>query len=184
MSCVILLSPDKFHFWGILMKALGLVFNRFSDWGPVSFIMPFTWSTSHLCGGKGFHILAFEALLGLFQQFFLWDPLYPFSFLRILFVFLLKVKTKKMKTFAWKVLNFRVNTQDQIQRLLLPQWCLIYRKHEEDLDHLIWDCDFATSLWNRFVWTFGFVLARNIGCCSMFEEVFLNSPFCVKGKIL
>ena len=53
------------------------------------------------------------------------------------------------------------NTLDRIQRyfslVLFPQWCILCRKHEEDLDHLFWDCQFARYFlsWESFCYFLG-----------------------------
>lgn len=87
-------------------------------------------------------------------------------------------------------LQGKVSTHDCIQRfcsmVLHPQWCVLCRREEEDLYHLLWDCEFVSSMQNRSFMTVGLVLALacNRGCCSMFENVLLNSHFYDKGSIV
>lgn len=46
---------------------------------------------------------------------------------------------------------------------------------EEDLDHIFWQCEYASSDWELFFQTFGFSLAHQNVFRSMIEEFLLNS---------
>lgn len=68
---------------------------------------------------------------------------------------------KKAKFFSWQVLLGRVNLLDWLLRkyLLVGPFCCIHcRKVEEDLDYLLWGCEFVRSIWNCFFQEFGFML--------------------------
>lgn len=68
---------------------------------------------------------------------------------------------KKAKFFSWQVLLGRVNLLDRLLRkyLLVGPFCCIHcRKVEEDLDYLLWGCEFVRSIWNCFFQEFGFML--------------------------
>lgn len=41
-----------------------------------------------------------------------------------------------------------------------PFCCIPCRMSEEDLDYILWSCDFSISVWNAFFELFGLQLAR------------------------
>lgn len=61
---------------------------------------------------------------------------------------------KKVRLFIWQVLLDRVNTLDRqvTKRALLvgPFCCIMCQKTEEDLDHLLWDCQYTRDVWSYF----------------------------------
>lgn len=83
----------------------------------------------------------------------------------------------------WKILTIYFGIVKLSSMVFRPQQCAL-RRRVEDLHHLLWDCEFVTSLWNRFFRSVGLVLAHNRGCCLMFEELLLNPHFHDKGRVL
>lgn len=70
---------------------------------------------------------------------------------------------RKVKFFTWQVIYGRSNIMDQFARKLLlvgPFCCILRWKMEEDLDHILWTCEFVTSGWNHFFQAFGFSLVQ------------------------
>ena len=98
-----------------------------------------------------------------------------------------KVKIpKKVKNFAQHILLGRLNTLDCVQKhssfFLLLRWCMNCRRHKEDVNHLMWECQFTNYLWNPCQRYFGVSEACNRDGWSLLEEVLLHLPFRERGK--
>lgn len=95
--------------------------------------------------------------------------------------------SKKVNFFAWHALHGRVNTMGCIQRhpsfLLGLQWGFLYCKLSENLDHIFGRCQFALSIWDFFLETYGVCLARNRDRPLMLVKVLFRLPFCDKGPV-
>lgn len=48
------------------------------------------------------------------------------------------------------------------------------REASDNLDHVLWNCQFTHLLWDRVLELFGLCLTRNKDCHSMLEKVFLH----------
>lgn len=59
--------------------------------------------------------------------------------------------------------------------------CILCQTVEEDLDHVLWSCDFAV-LSGLFFHVFGFQVRSFRDCRDMIKEFFLHPPFCDKGE--
>ncbi|TYK29954.1 reverse transcriptase [Cucumis melo var. makuwa] len=70
---------------------------------------------------------------------------------------------KKVRFFTWQVLLDRANIVDRLVRRGEPRWssncCILCRKAKEDLDHLLWDCQYARAVWGSFLQEFDVRLA-------------------------
>ncbi|XP_047309466.1 uncharacterized protein LOC124912872 [Impatiens glandulifera] len=58
----------------------------------------------------------------------------------------------KHQFILWLSFRERLNTRDRIKKYMSisdPN-CLLYLGHEETIEHLIWNCPFASLLWRRF----------------------------------
>ena len=62
---------------------------------------------------------------------------------------------KKVRFFIWQVLLDWINIVDRLVRrrtsLVGPFCCMLCWMAEEDLDHLIWDCQFVRAVWCSFL---------------------------------
>lgn len=67
---------------------------------------------------------------------------------------------------------------------LLVIFVIFCQKAEEDLDHILWHCEFASSTWDSFFQSFGIVVARNRDICALIEKSLLNLPRREKGPSL
>ncbi|CAL8157247.1 unnamed protein product [Prunus armeniaca] len=88
----------------------------------------------------------------------------------------------KVKVFVWLVALGKVNTLDLVQRkgpfmYLSPQWCVLCKHCEENVDHLFLHCPFSLSLWGLLWREVGTVWVIPKGCSD-----FLCSHFVVWGK--
>ena len=95
---------------------------------------------------------------------------------------------KKVRFYIEQVLLGHVNTIHRLVRRrtsLIGLFCfLLCWMAEEDLDHLFWDCHFATSVWCSFLREFGvsFVGLRSVRATN--EEFLLHPPLNEKGGFL
>lgn len=67
------------------------------------------------------------------------------------FLVLWRIKVpRKIRFFSWQVLHGCANTLDRLIRklslLVGPFGCILYRKAEEDLDHILWYCNYASGV--------------------------------------
>lgn len=81
------------------------------------------------------------------------------------FLILWRIKvSRKVRFFTWQVLRGRGNMKDRLSRklpsLVGSFYCIFCRKVEEDIDHILWQCEFATSVWERFIQTFGLLFVH------------------------
>ena len=58
----------------------------------------------------------------------------------------------RVKVFVWLVIHGKVNTFDLVQKrnpnmALSPAWCVLCRKDNESIDHLLIHCQVANGLW-------------------------------------
>lgn len=61
---------------------------------------------------------------------------------------------------------------------IMGPFCYIFcRKVEENMDHLHWECRFASSMWNCFFHKFDFVLTCQRDVPLMIGEFLLYLPF-------
>ena len=58
------------------------------------------------------------------------------------------------------------------------------RKAEEDLDHLLRHCEWASRMWVDFLHTFGLSYARHRDVSGMIEEFLFNPPCGERGRFL
>lgn len=49
----------------------------------------------------------------------------------------------------------------KMSSLVGPFYCILCQKAKEDLDHILWYCDFASRVWGSFFQTFGMLFARH-----------------------
>lgn len=60
--------------------------------------------------------------------------------------------------------------------------CILCRKAIEDLDHILWRCEFVNSVRKLFFQTFGFSLAPYRDINELIWEFLPHLPFCDKGR--
>ena len=101
----------------------------------------------------GFTCKSFFSLLGgetlpRFEPFkFIWKSCIPY----------------RVKVFAWLIVHGKVNT-------LSHSWCVICRKNNESIDHLLMHCEIATKLWNQLFYEAGFSWVVQEKCCALFRK--------------
>lgn len=88
---------------------------------------------------------------------------------------------RKVRFFIWQVLHDHANTVDRLVRklslLVGPFCCILCWKAEEDLDHVLWRCEFACCVWILFPRRFGMMCVHHRDVRDMIEEFLLNSLF-------
>ena len=104
-------------------------------------------------------LLSVESLLRFHPFKFIWKSSIPY----------------RVKVFAWLVVHGKVNTCDLVQRrnpnmALSPSWCVLCRKQNETIDHLLMHCETATKFWNQLFYEAGLSWVVQEKCCALFVE--------------
>lgn len=90
-----------------------------------------------------------------------------------------------MASFTWLCKHFESALEKDI---VVSGPILLHSLSEgrEDLDHFLWRCDFAYSIWNIFFKAFGVSIAYCLfrGTRDIIEEFLLHPPFREKGQFL
>lgn len=104
----------------------------------------------------------------------------PSPFRRPIFSLPWKVKiTKKVKFLVWQVLHGRINTLDQIMVRLSffigSLCCILCKIAMEVLNHLLWSCDYAMTVWTCLFQSLCISVAQ-ARVCSFMIELLLHPP--------
>jgi len=59
--------------------------------------------------------------------------------------------------FIWTAALGNILTHDNLRRrgIVVVEWCVMYKKHGEFVDHLLFHCDVAQVVWSSFYSLFG-----------------------------
>jgi len=64
---------------------------------------------------------------------------------------------KRVEFFVWTAALRKILTHDNLRRrgIVVEEWCVMWKKHGESVDHLLLHCDVARVVWSSFYSLFG-----------------------------
>ncbi|CAI0540589.1 unnamed protein product, partial [Linum tenue] len=162
----------------LLMQTLSDLPQLWITTGPARLVWP-------LESFEVFSVHSFTA--NLIENNFGGDVAFPFKLVWI------PVVPSKICCFMWMVYHENISTLDNLKRrgMILPNWCILCKCHEESISHIFFLCPFAVTIWESFRKGFDlhgpyppstrdFLIAwRGLWCVQRFSECIKLLPHAV-----
>lgn len=92
---------------------------------------------------------------------------------------------RKVGVFTWLVLKRRILTRDRMLHLRFngPFQCVMHKRHEESLDHLLLNCDFTQGVWRFMLSKLGWSVPLLDNITDFLKSWFVEKRKCVLSSI-